>query len=194
MKNYLKILSTFLFTLIFIGTTKMMAQESEKVIEFEFEVNASPYEVYDAWTTLEGIKSFFAREGKVELKKFGDYHIIFLPENEPGTRGAEDEKVISYEKDKMISFTWGFPPSLMDLRNNQKTIINIRFYDAGNGKTKVHFLNTGWGVGEDWQKGYEYFTQAWGNVVLARLQYRFDHGPVDWDNPPDYSEFALANK
>ena len=31
----------------------------------------------------------------------------------------------------------------------------------------------------------EYFQQAWLDVVLPRLRYRFEVGPIEWQNPPD---------
>lgn len=189
-----KLITTVVFlfvSLINFGGIRMYAQE--KTIDFEFTVNASTQDVFNAWTTTEGIKTFFAPDGKVDLKKFGDYFIYFFPESEPGSRGAEDEKVISYEKNKMISFTWGFPPSLPDLRANQKTIINIRFSPMKDGKTQVHFVQSGWGESDEWQKGYEYFVEAWGKVVLPRLIYRFEVGPIDWGNMPDLKKYYLQN-
>jgi uncharacterized protein YndB with AHSA1/START domain len=191
MKNSF-IYSLALFICLQLGGGIMAQNNCEKRIEFEFIVNASPHEVYKAWTTTEGIKTFFAPDGKVELKKFGDYHIYFFPDAPEGSRGAEDEIVLAFEENKMFSFTWGFPPSLPDLRANQKTVVNIRFFPTEDGMTKVHFLQTGWGEGEDWQKGFEYFVQAWGNVVLARLRYRFNVGPVDWNNMPNFTEYQLA--
>ncbi len=47
---------------------------------------------------------------------------------------------------------------------------------------KVHFTQLGWGEGEQWDKVFDYFTEAW-DIVLGRLQYRFSAGPIDWDNP-----------
>jgi uncharacterized protein YndB with AHSA1/START domain len=174
---------------LFLGIS-MKAQE--KIIEYDFTVDASPSEVYNAWSTTDGIKTFFAPDGKVELKMFGDYQIYFFPENEPGSRGAEGERVISFEENKMISHTWGFPKAFPNLRANQKTIVNVRFIPRENGKTQVHFIQSGWGQSEEWQKSYDYFINAWGNVVLARLQYRFAVGPVDWDNQPDLSKYYLV--
>ena len=50
---------------------------------------------------------------------------------------------------------------------------------------KNHSLtHDGWGEGDEWDKAFEYFTEAWIDVVLPRLEYRFRVGPVDWDNPP----------
>ncbi len=165
----------------------------EKKIEFIFSVNASPEEVYDAWTTEEGIKSFFAPDGNVELKKYGDYQIFFFPDSAEGKRGAEDEVVLAYEENKMFLFTWGFPRSLPKLRATQKTVVLLRFSEIGNGKTRVHFLQTGWGSVGNWKKGFEYFVHNFGNLVLARLQYRFDHGPIDWDNIPRASKYQLVD-
>ncbi len=176
--------------IIIFGGFTLTAQN--KSIHFEMELNAPPSEVYNAWTTLEGIKSFFAPDGKVELKKFGNYHIYFFPEYPEGSRGAEDELIISYEKDRMFSFTWGFPPNLPDLRENQKTVVNLRFIEIEDGKTIFTFTQTGWGEGEEWQKGYDYFINAWGKVVLARLKYRFEKGPIDWNNMPDLEEYSLV--
>ena len=185
-------MNTKLGLLIVLLTWGFTMNAQEKIIDFEFTVDASPSDVYNVWATTEGIKTFFSPGGKVDLKLFGDYFIYFFPENEPGSRGAEDEKIISYEKDKMISFTWGFPPSLPNLRANQKTVVNIRFLPTDDGKTKVHFIQSGWGEGEDWQKGYDYFVKAWGSVVLPRLIYRFDVGPVDWNNQPDLTKYQLT--
>lgn len=182
--------SKTIFIWLFIWGINMNAQN--KIIDFEFTVNASPSEVYNAWTTVEGIKTFFALDGKIELELFGDYHIYFFPNAPEGSRGAEDEKVISFEENKMISFTWGFPPSFPDLRANQKTVVNIRFNPTDDGKTKIHFIQSGWGEGEDWQKGYEYFVAAWGKAVLPRLIYSFENGPVDWNDMPDLSQYHLT--
>lgn len=93
----------------------------------------------------------------------------------------------------MISFTWGFPPSIINLRNTQKTVVLIRFVDLQNGQTGISFVQSGWGSSDEWQLGREYFLEAWGNVVLARFQSRFKHGPVDWNNLPDFSDFKLYN-
>ncbi|OGU35442.1 MAG: hypothetical protein A2068_07890 [Ignavibacteria bacterium GWB2_35_6b] len=162
--------------------TKTFASEGEKVIQYEVVVNAEVSEVYETWTTPEGIKTFFAPECEVELKLFGSYHIYFNPQNPVGTKGAEDEMIISFQKNKMLSFTWGFPPVLPDLRDNQKTIVTLRFEDLGNNKTKIVFTQSGWGEGEDWDKGYGYFEKAWKDIVFKNLVDRFENGPIDWNS------------
>ena len=183
---------TIVFLILTGGIFSMQNDIKNQQLIFEMNLSAPVEEVYKAWATNEGIKTFFAPGCDVEMKLFGKYHIYFFPENPTGSRGAEDEMLIAHEENKMLSFTWGFPPSLMTLRENQKTIVLIRFEETEPGKTKLTFIQSGWGEGEEWQKGYEYFTDAWGKVVLARLKYRFEHGPVDWTNLTDFSEYAIS--
>lgn len=77
-------------------------------------------------------------------------------------------------------------------KRKSKNYINIRFIDSGNNKTRIHFLNVGWREGNEWDKTYEYFVTTWGNVVLARYQYRFANGPIDWKTHNDYPAFYLV--
>ncbi len=171
-----------------------MEVNKDRAIKFEMVLNAPVEDVYKAWTSPEGIQSFFAPGCDLEMKLYGNYHIYFDPSAKPGEKGAEDEILISFQKNKMLSFTWGFPPSLMELRKNQKTIVTLRFEEIDDNTTKFYFTQSGWGEGELWDKGFEYFKVAWGNVVLARLQYRFEHGPVDWKSSTDYSNYNLVKK
>jgi len=39
-------------------------------------------------------------------------------------------------------------------------------------------------IPEKWDEAFEYFQIAWAKVVLPRLKYRFEVGPIDWTNPP----------
>jgi hypothetical protein len=88
----------------------------------------------------------------------------------------------------MLSFSWNFPPELAEVRN-QYTLVVLRFSEATNG-TLLRFSQTGWGVGGQWDEGFAYFADAWGNWVLPRLAYRFAVGPVDWSHRPSRDELS----
>ena len=149
----------------------------------EVVVDADANEVWDAWTTEEGIKSFFAPGCNVDLKVGGLYEIFFAPDNPPGQRGGDGMRLLAVEPGSMLSFTWNAPLHLPNVRK-QRTHVVIRFADAGDGRTKVTLRHDGWGEGEEWDRAFEYFEEAWNDAVLPRLVYRFSVGPVDWDNPP----------
>lgn len=125
-------------------------------------------EVWKKWTTKEGLKSFFAPDCNISIEPDGAYEIFFFPENPPGQRGADGQRVMAVEQNRMLSFTWNFPPTLAEIRN-QRTIVVLRFKEDGEG-CLLSLSQMGWGESAIWQEGFEYFKHAWGQVVLPRLQ------------------------
>ncbi|MBN1826443.1 MAG: SRPBCC domain-containing protein [Candidatus Eisenbacteria bacterium] len=157
--------------------------DPERVIRGETTVNGTIEDVWAAWTTEEGIRSFFAPDCRVELKVGGPFEMYFLPDAEPGSRGGEGNRILAFEPPRMLSFTWNAPPSIPSVRE-QRTHVTLRFHPLDEKRTRVVLIHDGWGEGEDWDKAYAYFERAWLKGVLPWLRYRFDHGPVDWMNPP----------
>ena len=159
------------------------AARRDRAICGETVVDAPVGEVWDAWTTEDGIKSFFAPDCNVDLRVDGLYEIFFAPDAPEGERGAEGMRLLAIEPGRMLSFTWNAPPHLSGVRG-QRTHVVLWFDDAGEGRTRLALRHDGWGEGEEWDRAFEYFEEAWLEVVLPRLQYRFSMGPVDWKNPP----------
>ncbi len=154
------------------------AQAQERAINEKITVKANVDDVWKAWTTSEGIKSFFAPDAKVELRVDGPFEIYMNPYAEPGQKGADDMRIIGFQEKKMLSFTWNAPPSLPEARK-QRSIVIVRFISRGDALTDVTMHHVGWGEGGEWDKAFDYFSKAWPNV-LKNLQKRFDSGPVDW--------------
>jgi uncharacterized protein YndB with AHSA1/START domain len=153
-----------------------------KAVHKELIVDAQPESVYAAWTTPEGITSFFGPACNVKLETNGPYEILFFPDAEEGFRGAEGCNVLAYQPSRMLSFTWSAPPQFPEIRR-QRTAVIVRFHPIVGGGTRITLDHIGWGVGSDWDNVFEYFTKAW-DVVLFRLKVRFDEGPIEWSNPP----------
>ena len=161
----------------------MEAEKPDRVIRGEVIVEASLDEVWDAWTTPEGITSFFAPACSVELRVDGPYEILFDPGAEPGHRGAEGMRVLAFQPRKMLAFTWNAPPHLPDVREHLTNVV-IRLQELGERQTRVTLTHSGWGEGGQWNEAFEYFVRAWKEVVLPRLVHRFSVGAIDWSNPP----------
>ncbi|MBZ0198252.1 MAG: SRPBCC domain-containing protein [Ignavibacteriaceae bacterium] len=173
-----------MFTIIIVVLLATLSfTQQERSIVGEVSVPAPVAEVYNAWTTEDGAKTFFAPDCKIVLKAYGEYEMYFLADAEPGSRGGEGCKVLGFEKNKMLSFTWNAPPSLPDVRKHF-THVTVYFLSVGDSVTKVKLIHDGWGAGDEWDKAFNYFSAAWLKIVLPRLKYRFEHGPVNWDNPP----------
>lgn len=147
-------------------------------------------DVWDAWTTEKGIKTFLAPACKVDLRPDGMYEVYFNPESPPGEHGGEGLRVLSIQPMKMFSFTWNAPPILTKVRG-QRTHVVVRFFPEEGG-TRVTLYHDGWGSGGEWDKAFEYFQKAWKEVVLPRLKYRFEHGPIDWNDPPSIETLSTG--
>jgi uncharacterized protein YndB with AHSA1/START domain len=153
--------------------------QMERVIQAELTVKAGIEEVWQAWTTAAGITTFFASAGNVELRVDGPYEIFFNPEAEPGKRGGEGMRILAFQPPQMLSFTWNAPPHLPNVRQ-QRTHVVVRLKELTPNQTRVTLAHDGWGEGEEWDQAFAYFSRAWSEVVLPRLKYRFEVGPVDW--------------
>jgi uncharacterized protein YndB with AHSA1/START domain len=161
----------------------MKPNGAHRAIRGEVLLDAGIEAVWDAWTTPEGVTSFFSPACNIDLRVNGLYEILFDPDAEPGHRGAEGVRILAIQPKKMLAFTWNAPPHLPEARK-QWTHVVIRFYELGADRTRVTLFHDGWGEGGEWDQAFDYFTRAWLKAVLPRLEYRFSTGPVDWENPP----------
>jgi uncharacterized protein YndB with AHSA1/START domain len=155
------------------------AQAAPRVLAAEVVVPAPVADVWAAWTTADGIATFFAPKGRVDLRVDGTYDVFFTPEGKPGQRGAEGMRIVGVEPLKRFAFTWSAPQNLPNVRA-QRTIVELGFKPEGDKATRLTFTQYGWGEGEEWDKAYDYFDTAWGGIVLPRLVERFTTGPIDW--------------
>lgn len=150
----------------------------ERSVDKQIEVAATVDQAWDAWTTREGIVSFFAPDAKIEPRVGGAFHIHIDPLAEPGSKGADDMRFMALQPKKMISFDWNAPPSL-PLARAQRTFVVVRFEALDDKKTRITLHHTGWGEGGEWDQAHAYFDRAWGGV-LGNLKRRFEVGPQDW--------------
>jgi uncharacterized protein YndB with AHSA1/START domain len=136
--------------------------------------------VWEAWTTVKGVQTFFAPEAKIELAIGGAYEMYFMLDAPEGFRGSEGCTVIEFEPEKRLAFTWNFPPHL-EIRG-EHTRVEIRLSIEDETNTKLEVRQTGWGEGKVWEEGFQYFDRAWA-LVLDRLKRTFEAGPIDWSDP-----------
>lgn len=152
-------------------------------IDLNIAVNASLKEIWHAWTTNEGVRTFLARKSNVRLEIGGPFELFFSPDSPKGEQGSEDCRVLSYLPMEMISFSWSAPPQFAHARG-QRTWVVIRFEQLGPAQTRVKLTHLGWDEAkaahpeyiEEWEQVYRYFTEAWASV-LESLKQRFDNGP-----------------
>lgn len=155
-------------------------------IDVDILVDAPRADVWRAWTTSEGAQEFFAPEAEIELFPGGAYNMLFMPDNPPGSRGAENQKVLSFLPMEMLSFEWGAPPQFPFARAHPAWVV-LQFTKVNEQQTHVRLVHTGFEELKlrhpehvsEFDQAREYFGAAWPKV-LGWLKRRFDEGPR-WD-------------
>jgi uncharacterized protein YndB with AHSA1/START domain/uncharacterized protein YciI len=150
---------------------KYVTDQSERILHKESMVKSSLEEVWNSWTTTKGVKTFFSQNANVELRMGGSYEIYFLMNEPYGLRGSEGCRVLSYLPMRMLSFEWNAPPDFGKLRDTHTQVI-LLFEKLDDGQVKIDFSHFGWGKGEEWDKLYDYFDEAWSHV-LDNFENRF---------------------
>ena len=166
---------------LFVGllcAAAMLSQAAERAIEKHVVVRATLDEAWAAWTTREGITSFFAPDALIQARVGGPFQIYIDPGAQAGLKGADDMRVLALQPKKMLSFDWNAPPSLPAARA-QRTFVVVRFAPVDDHTTRVTLHHSGWGDGGEWDQAYSYFDRSWG-AVLDNLKKRFEQGPQDW--------------
>lgn len=145
---------------------------TEPFIHAEVVVDAPADAVWSAWTTVEGVKSWFAPGARIEPKVGGAYEIFFAPDQPEGQRGADGMRILLFQPKSALAFTWNAPASFGE-RRDQLTHVIVRLYPLSDKQTRVTLTHSGFGLGAEWEAVRAYFDSAWSTVVLPRLQARF---------------------
>jgi uncharacterized protein YndB with AHSA1/START domain len=143
---------------------------SEKQIQKKRTVGCPIDKLWWKWTTHEGLLTFLGYENKIELMPGGDFEIYFLEENPAGLKGSEGCKIVSFEPNRSISFTWNSPPQFPEARNStHKTLVEITLSETDKEKTEISLTHSRWPDDPHWDDVFDYFEIAW-DIVLNKLE------------------------
>jgi uncharacterized protein YndB with AHSA1/START domain len=164
-------------------------QKTDRTIFLDAIVAAPPAEVFQLWTSAEGIKKFFAPGARIDAAVGGRYQVIFAPAKDPegdshGTKGA---RILKLVPGKELAFEWvtfagdellgrNAPPYAPPAERNVRplpTWVELTF-DAVEGQpeqTHLRFAHYGFREGEKWEQSYRWFGRAWKGVVDELVAY-----------------------
>ncbi len=157
---------------LLLAATQATAQPLTPDITVTRIVAAPLADVWKAWTTPEGIESFFApKVARLEPRAGGAFELWFGIDLPEGSRGTEGCLVHSVTPMEQIVLEWNAPPTIPAIRP-LRTLVYLDFKPEGPDRTEVTLRNFGYGQGDDWQKAKAYFEKAW-VAVMDGLQKRF---------------------
>ena len=156
-----------------------MDNPQNRSIQFSEIIPAPIGQVWQAWATEEGVRTFFAPECRIELVPGGAYEMYFNLDSPVGLKGGEGCKVLAVDEPSLLSFTWNALPELPLIRDHYTHVV-VYLVSISEDETLVTLIHDGWGNSEKWDEGIQYFERAWGEIVLPRLRQRFLSGPIRW--------------
>jgi uncharacterized protein YndB with AHSA1/START domain len=143
----------------------------EKALVIEVVIPASQSEVWNAFTTSEGLSTWLTPNAVVDLRNGGEWTAHY-----PGghTGGGT---ILGFTPQGELTLSAMAPEQFPNVRA-ARTTAKFQFIPEG-AKTRVRLTQTGWKNGEEWDKAYDYL--ATGNAqLLWTLHRRFVDGPIDW--------------
>jgi len=155
-----------------LGTAAVGAQPLASDITVIKVINAPVADVWKAWTTAEGLESFWApKAAKVEPVPGGAFELWFGLKNPEGSRGSEGCLVHSVKPMEQFVFQWNAPPEIPSIRK-LRTLVYIDFKPLPDNRPEVTLRNFGYGTGDDWARAKAYFEKAW-PAVMGALEKHF---------------------
>lgn len=149
-------------------------------IEIETMVAGAREEVFRAYTTNAGWKSFFDKDTNIEAFPGGPFEIYMGNTAPVGQRGSEGCKVLSIVPNEMFSYTWNAPPKFEFARQNHTWVV-VTFTSISPTLTKVKARHLGFEEraakhpehADEFVQCRAYFSKAWPKVFGA-LKAKFD--------------------
>ena len=159
-----------------LGAAQAVAARAEQAAPQQFvieiEVPAPVHEVWQAFSTSEGLSTWLFPNATVDLRAGGDWLVHF-----PGgsTGGGT---IVSFVPEKELVLS-ALAPDKFPMVRAERTRAVFQFEPRGNA-TMVRLTQSGWKSGAEWTSAYEYLVA--GNAqLMATLHKRFVDGPTDWE-------------
>jgi uncharacterized protein YndB with AHSA1/START domain len=154
------------------AVTVTITRAPEKRLDFEVVVPASLDEVWQAFTTADGLVGWLTPAAKVELRLGGPWEADF-----PGGKTGGGT-ILSFLPREMLAVAALAPEAFPNVRREHTQAV-FRFEPVDATHTRVRLAQIGWKDGSEWDAAFAYLAD--GNAqLLNSLHHRFATGPVDW--------------
>lgn len=153
--------------------TSYVAPNGERVLQQQAIVPAPLADVWRAFTTSEGLRSFAAPVAQIDFRLGGMWEASYNPEAKIGDPANIRNEIIAYEPMKMMAVRIvNTPPNFPHPEVAKAVWTVFDFEDLGFDRTRVTSSMVGWKSGPEWDQIYKFFEH--GNaIVFDKLEKRF---------------------
>jgi uncharacterized protein YndB with AHSA1/START domain len=129
--------------------------------EFEVDVNASVADIWQAFTTTEGLKSWVAPLADIDFKVGGKWRANYNKEGKLGDASTIENTILCYDPMRMISIkATGFPEGF-EFEDAAKDMWSVFYFiPVSDSKTTIRVVGLGYNDSEQSKKMRAYFETA----------------------------------
>jgi uncharacterized protein YndB with AHSA1/START domain len=137
-------------------------------------VNAPVADVWNAWATSAGLRSWLAPNADIDLRVGGLMRANYRPGGTLGDPNTIENRILSYEPESMLSIQVTKAPDGFPFKTAVQAMWTVlHFEEAGPGRTRIRIVGLGFTPDAESQRMKAFFNE--GNAeTLVELQHRFD--------------------
>ncbi len=159
--------------------TRAYAEPAGRVLEQSLFIPAPRAEVWRAWTTSEGFRSFAAPVAAVDMRIGGQIEAAYDPTTRLGDPANIINRVLAYEPERMLAIQIARAPPTFPHAAEARTLWTVIRLDDAEGGSRVAISMLGFRAGPAYDALWRFF-EAGNSYTLIKLRDRFVDGPVDW--------------
>ncbi len=149
----------FAVTAVLAIATASFAQDSREV--FEFEIDASVDDIWKAFTTTEGLKSWVAPLADIDFRVGGKWRANYNKDGKLGDEKTIENTILCYDPKRMISLkATGFPEGFKFADAAKETWSIFYFTPLSKTKTRITIVGLGYNDSDQSKKMRAFFKPA----------------------------------
>lgn len=160
-----------ILTVLFLASNGLSADLPPVVSEGV--IDASPSEVWKAWTTSDGLRQWMAPVVEIDLRLDGLMRSNYNPEGKLGDDGTIENRILAFEPERMLAIKVAKAPKALPFPNAvQKMWTVIYLTEVGASQTKVRAVGMGFTDDPESSRMREFF-QKGNDYTLDKLREHF---------------------
>jgi uncharacterized protein YndB with AHSA1/START domain len=152
-----------------------------KTFEASRMVESSLDAVWQAWTTRQGLTSFFGPDARVELRNGGAYELRCAEDPSDPFKEVGPKHLLAYLPSRFITLDWRGSAAGTGFVDQQTWVV-VEFEELGEELCEVTLSHLGFGEGTEWDEYLRWQGKFW-HRVLNRMERSLCLGAADWDCP-----------